>query len=193
MRLAAVFKEAIEQADWSTVCDVYKAITGKEITPPDMPEDEEPEGELADIQMPEKPTKRIGKKKQNTRHPEGDFIAESKGKIQNSEKGQRVARKEPIPSEVRQNRFEDDQTIKASELVTKKPYLGVANPRPRGNLTPLENHEPTTLVDVVCCLCKKHDKVSVSLSHGYSENELDNVWKCNDCCTSGGRRKLNKR
>lgn len=194
MKLAQVFKQAIEDGDWYSVCDVYQAITGEAITPPEVKQDSV-EADLANIEMsvpePPKQTGRIGKKK-SSRHPEGDFIASSRGNNVPNQHAKRQARAEPLITHGRSNEFKDNQQIASNELVTKNPRLGVANPVPRGQRDLLHSDAVNTgkKVNVWCSLCGGQFQVSPALAHGFAPNKDDNVWKCNDCCSPTGRRNV---
>jgi len=202
MKLAEVLKLAIEDGDWFSVCYVYETITGEKIEPPKVMvtvlQNEAEPISLADIEMDEKDSVepkqvgRVGKKKKQSRHPEGDFIVSSKSNVRNKQ-GKRQARPEALSTgEKRRNRFIDDQTLAADELVTKKPKLGVAHPMPRGNRedSDLDVSDTGRKITVWCSLCGKQFQISPALSHGFVNDKDENVWKCNDCCSPTGRTKV---
>lgn len=157
MKLKPYFKEAILEQDWTKICKVYKAITGEEIEAPKIDVDKI---KLSDVNMDE--VIRDDDNKRETR------------KVSLS-----------IPTK-RQNLFVDKLDIAPDELVTKKPYLGVANPRPR-------EKAPSKQINVVCSICNGKFKVFEGLATGWSKDKENNTWKCNDCCTESGRRKIKRR
>jgi hypothetical protein len=45
----------------------------------------------------------------------------------------------------------------------------------------------TELVDVICSSCGREDSIAPILAVGYNEDSSENTYRCNKCCTSGGR------
>jgi hypothetical protein len=115
------------------------------------------------------------------------FIAPTKGQKQPQSDGQAPARKQKmvIPSQgERLNRFQDDpERVLVHERVDVN-KLGGVRPQPRGKL------ERAQKIDVVCSLCSTPDKIMPSEARGYSPNKDDNTYKCNNCCTTRGRKNL---
>jgi hypothetical protein len=202
MKLAEVFKQAITDGDWYKVCDVYKAITGEPIQPPQQGGHVVPlVEELADIEMGDgsttvltnasKQTGRLGKKK--TRMPAEDFTAPSRGNIKNS-KRKRQARREPVNDQDHTNKFRDDRTVAQKDIAIDQ-KLAVKDPLIRGNrqLLDIDAADTGHTISVQCSQCDVREEVSPALAHGYDTDPEENVWKCNDCCTPSGRNEEKRR
>jgi len=198
MKLGPFLKQAVLDGNWNSVCQVYTAITGEPLEPP---QEEVVEENLADIEIPDAPSTKLsgrtGKKK--VRKSEEDFIAPSKGPNRKIKKEGGVEAGWTgldLPKiGQRPNRFTDDQRVAKKDLVTEHPELGVAEPTPRSSRSLLEDLDATdtgSKVYVECALCHNNYSISLSLAHGYSHDPKENVWRCNTCSTQSGRRALQK-
>jgi hypothetical protein len=197
MTIPEVLKRAIENGNWEDVCIVYTTLTGEEISPPKSDYSSCADLAKMEVKIPlertpveDKPVGRVGKKKRDT----DDFIAPSKNKntLRHAKGGKIPMRPEPMGNDHR-NRFADNQTIAAKELVTKRPELGVASPIPRGSRSLLDIAPDTTgTISVVCSLCGGGFLEKEALAHGFSTDKEENVWKCDDCCTPSGRRRIRR-
>ena len=90
----------------------------------------------------------------------------------------------------RHNKFKDDRRAFARQDVTK--YTHDKNGLPLGVHVATGNRYDTSRdtgkqVTVTCNVCGKKQKVSASLAIGHNNNPEYNRWKCNTCCSKGGK------
>jgi len=110
----------------------------------------------------------------------------------------RACRTEPFNTNAnRENGFEDDGEEHADDIAVDK-KLAVKAPRKRGGPRDKSLGVDTgTKIRVKCYLCEHEEDIEKRLAIGYSKNERENTYKCNDCCTPGGykigKKKFEKR
>lgn len=208
MKLGEYFEQAIKEADWQRVCNVYRQITGKYIEPPkpkqlvladiDMSLFEQtdtlppspPPLPPAEQEMVDETNETWVEEESKGDEAQPEFIAPARqSEASPEDREKRMARREPIKiPKHRVNEWADDLTIAANELVTEHPELGVANPRPRGQA----EHQTGNKILVVCSLCGKKEKVAPSLAVGWDAKPDLNTYKCNKCSTPKGRVELHR-
>tara|TARA_R110000824_G_scaffold347118_1_gene533912 strand:- start:465 stop:1133 length:669 start_codon:yes stop_codon:yes gene_type:complete len=214
-----ILKIAVEQQDWQLICGLYTNITGEPLSVPSAILQKEEEVEQEDVLSKEYSIEEL--KYQNQLSPQeqdtelldkdidnmissryNDFTAPPRnedGKNDNIT-GRRM-RSEPVGSTklqnvfgVSENSFVDNMTESLINPETGEKLTGQnkdvqITPRNRRKELGMKN---TPSINVGCSLCKKEYKISSTLSHGYSENESQNTWKCNDCSTRKSRRNRDK-
>ena len=202
-----ILKIAVQEQDWQLICGLYTNITGEPLS---VPTAEEKKREEEDILAKEYSVEEL--KYQNELPPEeqdlklidknidnmiesryNDFTAPTK-QGSSTATGRRM-RSEPIGSKlenvvgVNEEGFVDDLS---ESLVDPDTGESLLNKNKDVNITPRNKRKQlgmkdTSLIDVVCSACGGKSKISQVLSHGYSSNEKENTWKCNDCNTRKGR------
>jgi hypothetical protein len=209
-----ILKIAVEQQDWQLICGLYTNITGEPLS---VPTAEEIKKEEEDILAKEYSVEEL--KYQNQLPPEeqdlklvdknidsmistryNDFTAPPRN-TENTDTSGRRMRSESVGKTTLKNvvgvseqGFVDDMTESLVDPETGERLVGnnkdvkITPRNKRANL----GMNDTSLIDVKCSVCKEISKASPSIIFGYSENESENTWKCNDCSTRRGRRERSR-
>jgi hypothetical protein len=201
MKLDKYFEKAINEGSWKKVCNVYKAITGKDIEPPttfdiksiNIEDDDDSNNEYntSDIEMEDDEEEydededddgiiTSTRKKSDRQRKVSNSLTDGDGKC---------AKKRQMKLN-HQNTFKDDLRLFPKENVKK--YKTDENGIPLGTKPRPRNKKRSTLVDVKCSMCGTNEQVSPKLARGYSEIADENVYRCNDCCTGGGRLRVKR-
>jgi hypothetical protein len=197
-------KIAVEQQDWNIICGLYTNITGEplSVTESEVVEEEVEEEDILskDFDMEEIVGDTQKEEKTVDNHRESmynDFTAPPRKAREGEDNTGRLMRAEPVGAGplknvigVSEEAFVDDMSESLVDPETGEALVGNnknVKITPRNRRKELGMND-TSIVEVVCSLCGKNQKVSSSLAHGHSKIESQNNWKCNTCSTRRGRR-----
>lgn len=172
MKLVDVLKSAIQSADWQKVCLVYYHLSeGEVIDPPKVIVHAEPivlrSIKPADIEIPDETLEQ-----RYTNDPIIVTIPQSPDTFTTSIK----SLDKPLIQKSRTNTFVDDLTEAVEDL--QGPNRKVTQKKPRSP------DRKSATMRARCCECHKIVETLPIYAHGYSADEQENTFKCEECLQS---------
>lgn len=164
------WRSVIIQRDWQKMEKLYEFVYNEKL-----------------IKEKKKNEEKMRKGGEDFTMPNAEKKSQTKKIIDDDGKERTVAKFIPFQKQQRENVFADDGTLYKDERVDleeNKDKLDELMPK---NIRKREPGSRSKKINVICSVCGKSGSVNPVFAGGYSENEDDNYYRCDDCLSRKGK------